>query len=170
MGWFDGELVAVTNELFEREGYRRRSIRLSGNATVADRDTHPRLSPPQTLAKLRTVYADGVQTSGNSSALTDGAAAALVASGAVMRDWGRALPAPVAAAVVVVGVAPEVMGIGPIPTTASRTTARRWWMNCCRPCPACSTSCTCLGRCRRRGEWPGTTGWTGETRLRSRRR
>jgi len=55
-----------------------------------------------------------VQTGGNSSALTDAAAAALVGSRAVVERWGRAPLARVAAAAVV-GVPPEIMGIGPAP-------------------------------------------------------
>jgi acetyl-CoA C-acetyltransferase len=113
-GWLAGEIVTVTNERFELEGCKPRGIRLSGKAAVADRDTHPRLSPPEVLAKLRPVYPDGVQTGGNSSALTDAAAAALVASGAVARDWGAKPLARIAAAAVV-GVPPEIMGIGPAP-------------------------------------------------------
>ena len=66
------------------------------------------------LARLRTVYPDGVQTGGNSSALTDAAGAARVGSGAVVRRWGKTPLARVAAAAVV-GVPPEVMGIGPAP-------------------------------------------------------
>lgn len=113
-GWFDGEIVPVSNETFELEGYKPRSIRLSGKLTIADRDTHPRPTPPEVLAKLRTVFPNGVQTGGNSSALTDAAAAALVGSGAVAKRLGRAPLARVAAAAVV-GVAPEIMGIGPAP-------------------------------------------------------
>jgi len=44
-GWFAGEIVPVASETFELSGYRPRGIRLSGKATVADRDTHPRLTP-----------------------------------------------------------------------------------------------------------------------------
>lgn len=84
-GWFEGEIVAVTSETFELPGYKPRGIRLSGKASSADRDTHPRPTPQEVLARLRTVFKDGVQTGGNSSALTDAAAAALVASGAVAR-------------------------------------------------------------------------------------
>ena len=117
-GWFDGEIVPVTNESFELAGCKARGIRLSGKATVADRDTHPRPTPVEVLAKLRSVFKDGVQTGGNSSALTDAAAAALVASGAVAQAWqqrsGKAPLARVAAAAVV-GVPPEFMGIGPAP-------------------------------------------------------
>jgi acetyl-CoA C-acetyltransferase len=117
-GWFDGEIVPVANETFELAGYKSRGIRLAGKAAVADRDTHPRPTPPEVLAKLRSVFKDGVQTGGNSSALTDAAAAALVASGDVARRWrqaqGRAPLARLAAAAVV-GVPPEIMGIGPAP-------------------------------------------------------
>jgi len=113
-GWFDGEIVPVANETFELAGYKPRGLRLAGKATVADRDTHPRPTPPEVLAKLRSVFKDGVQTGGNSSALTDAAAAALVASGAVAKRWGQAPLARLAAAAVV-GVPPEIMGIGPAP-------------------------------------------------------
>ncbi len=117
-GFFDGEIVPVASEVFELAGYKPRGIRLAGKAPVADRDTHPRLSPPEVLAKLRAVFKDGVQTGGNSSALTDAAVAALVASGPVAREWGaqgerKPLARLVAAAAV--GVPPEIMGIGPAP-------------------------------------------------------
>ena len=117
-GWFDGEIVPVGNESFELAGYKSRGIKLSGKATMVDRDTHPRTTPVEVLAKLRTVFKDGVQTGGNSSALTDAAAAALVGSGAAMKRWsqatGKSALARVAAAAVV-GVPPEIMGIGPAP-------------------------------------------------------
>jgi acetyl-CoA C-acetyltransferase len=113
-GFFDGEIVPVANEVFELAGYKPRGIRLAGKAAVADRDTHPRISPPEVLAKLRAVFKDGVQTGGNSSALTDAAVAALVASGTAKREWGgRPLARLVAASAV--GVPPEIMGIGPAP-------------------------------------------------------
>ena len=117
-GWFDAEVVPVANEIFELAGYKPRGIKLSGKATVADRDTHPRPTPVEVLARLSTVFKDGVQTGGNSSALTDAAAAALVGSGAVVKRWsqatGKSALARVAAAAVV-GVPPEIMGIGPAP-------------------------------------------------------
>jgi len=117
-GWFAGEIVPVENETFELAGYKPRQLRLSGKNPVADRDTHPRPTPPEVLAKLRTVFKDGVQTGGNSSALTDAAAAAVVAGGAAAKAWTRASGrAPLArlAAAAVVGVPPEIMGIGPAP-------------------------------------------------------
>jgi len=113
-GWFEGEIVPVADETFEVEGLRPRGIRLTGKVKVADRDTHPRPTPPEVLAKLRTVFRDGVQTGGNSSALTDAAAAALVGDEAACRALGRTPLARLAAASVV-GVPPHIMGIGPAP-------------------------------------------------------
>lgn len=113
-GWFEGEIVPVGNEEFQREGYQPRRLRLSGKATVAERDTHPRPTPPEVLAKLRTVFKDGVQTGGNSSALTDAAAAAVVTNAAGAKATGKPALARLAAAAVV-GVPPEFMGIGPAP-------------------------------------------------------
>ena len=117
-GWFDREVVPVANEIFELAGCKPRGIKLNGKGAVTDRDTHPRPTPVEVLAKLRTEFKDGVQTGGNSSALTDAAAAALVGSGAVVKRWtqatGKSALARVAAAAVV-GVPPEIMGIGPAP-------------------------------------------------------
>ena len=113
-GWFDGEIVPVADESFECEGLRPRGIRLAGKARLADRDTHPRPTPADVLAKLRTVFKDGVQTGGNSSALTDAAAAALVGDAAALRTFGRAPLGRIAGAAVV-GVPPQIMGIGPAP-------------------------------------------------------
>jgi acetyl-CoA C-acetyltransferase len=117
-GWFEGEIVPVGRETFELAGYQTRGIRLAGKAARAERDTHPRPTPPEVLAQLRTVFPGGVQTGGNSSALTDGAAAALVAAGPVVRSWRQAggrPPLARLAAAAVVGVPPEIMGIGPAP-------------------------------------------------------
>jgi acetyl-CoA C-acetyltransferase len=113
-GWFEGEISPVADATFELAGYRPRGIRLAGKAKLAERDTHPRPTPPEVLAKLRTVFPGGVQTGGNSSALTDAAAAALVGDAAALQAFGRAPLARIAAAAVV-GVPPEIMGIGPAP-------------------------------------------------------
>jgi acetyl-CoA C-acetyltransferase len=113
-GFLAGEIVAVTNETFELEGYAPRSIRLTGKEKEAAVDTHARLSPVDVLAKLRALYPGGVQTAGNSSALVDAAAAAVVASGSFARSRG-AKPLARIVATAVVGVPPEIMGIGPAP-------------------------------------------------------
>jgi acetyl-CoA C-acetyltransferase len=113
-GFLAGEIVAVVSEKFEIEGYQPRGIKLQGKVTEVTQDTHPRLSPVEVLAKLRPVFDGGVQTGGNSSALVDAAAAAVVASGAYVKAEGRKPLARVVAAAAV-GVPPEIMGIGPAP-------------------------------------------------------
>ncbi len=113
-GFLAGEISPVVTEKFELEGYATRGIKLQGKITEVDKDTHARISPVEVLAKLRAVHAGGVQTGGNSSALVDAAAAAIVASGAYARAEGKKPLARVVAAAVV-GVPPEIMGIGPAP-------------------------------------------------------
>ncbi len=112
-GFFDGEIVAVGNETFEREGMKPRGVRLKGRDEVVTADSHVRPSPIEALAKIRPAFG-GVQTGGNSSAIVDGAAGALVASAAYARSKGVA-PLAYVRAVATVGVAPEIMGIGPAP-------------------------------------------------------
>jgi acetyl-CoA C-acetyltransferase len=113
-GFLAGEIAPVISEQFALAGYATRGIKLQGKATVVDKDTHARISPIEVLATLRAVHAGGVQTGGNSSALVDAAAAAVVASGAYVRAEGKKSLARVVAAAVV-GVPPETMGIGPAP-------------------------------------------------------
>jgi len=81
-------------------------------------DTHHRPSPVEVLAQLKPVYEGGVQTGGNSSALVDAAAAAVLATGAYAQSWAKACskqPLARLVASAAVGVAPEIMGIGPAP-------------------------------------------------------
>ena len=113
-GFLAGEIVSVVSEKFEVDGYKTRGIKLQGKLTEVDRDTHPRISPVDVLAKLRPVFEGGVQTGGNSSALVDAAAACVVTSGAYAKAQGKAPLARVVGAAVV-GVPPEIMGIGPAP-------------------------------------------------------
>lgn len=85
-----------------------------GDDIVFDIDEHPRLSDMDVLAKLRPVVKpDGTVTAGNASGLNDGAAAMIVASEAAAKRHGltpRARVLGMASA----GVAPRVMGIGPV--------------------------------------------------------
>ncbi|WP_457253905.1 thiolase family protein [Pedococcus sp. P5_B7] len=78
------------------------------------------------LAALRPLHGpDGVITAGNSSALNDGAAAVVVASERFIEAHGLTPRARVVAAASA-GVAPEVMGIGPVPATR-KALARVGW-------------------------------------------
>jgi acetyl-CoA C-acetyltransferase len=110
-GFFDAEVVPVATETFAREGMRDRAIALPRKVESLAADTHPRPSPVEQLARIRPAFG-GVQTGGNSSAIVDGAAAVVVASGAQAK--GRA---PIARLVAgcAVGCPPEIMGIGPVP-------------------------------------------------------
>lgn len=89
-----------------------------GKVTVVDTDEGPRPgSTPEVLARLRPVVAGGeVVTAGNSSTLNDGASAIMVASAAAVEKYGLT---PRARLVTngVVGLKPEVMGLGPIGAT-----------------------------------------------------
>lgn len=88
-----------------------------GDPQVFDKDEHPRLSPPEKLAVLKPAFAvGGTVTAGNSSGINDGAAAAVMVSGRVVKDHGMKPMARVAG-MAVAGVDPALMGIGPVPAT-----------------------------------------------------
>lgn len=71
----------------------------------------------EALARLSPVVAGGsVVTAGNSSSLNDGASALVVASADAVERYGLTPLARVVAGASV-GVAPEVMGMGPVPAT-----------------------------------------------------
>nr|WP_295469527.1 thiolase family protein [Mesorhizobium sp.] len=112
-GFIDGEIVSVKSEAFEQEGYNARGIRLPRGVEAVTKDSHVRPSPYEALAKIRPAFG-GVQTGGNSSAVVDGAAAALVGSLDAARKAGKAPLARIVAAATV-GVPPHIMGIGPVP-------------------------------------------------------
>ena len=112
-GFLAGEIAPVRTESFALEGYKPRGIRIPSKLAHVDRDTHPRPSPLEQLAQIKPAFG-GVQTGGNSSAIVDGAAAALVCSGAYAKSSGRQPLARVVGGVSI-GVPPEIMGIGPAP-------------------------------------------------------
>lgn len=89
-----------------------------GNVTVVDTDEGPRPgTTTEVLAKLRPVVKGGeVVTAGNSSSLNDGASAILVVSEAAVEKFGLQPRAKVIANANA-GLAPEIMGLGPIPAT-----------------------------------------------------
>ena len=112
-GFHAGEIVPVTSEVFAQEGYDSRGIRLPRKVEAVTVDSHIRVSPYEALAKIRPAFG-GVQTGGNSSAVVDGAAAALVGSKAAAGRTGKPALARILAAASV-GVPPHIMGIGPVP-------------------------------------------------------
>ncbi len=85
--------------------------------TVVETDEHPRLSSLEKLAALRAPFREGGSvTAGNASGVNDGAAALIVASEAAVKAHGLRPIAKVLAGASA-GVAPRIMGIGPVPAT-----------------------------------------------------
>lgn len=88
-----------------------------GDPILVDTDEHPRQTSMEALAKLPTPFrAGGTVTAGNASGVNDGAAAVLLASAAAVDRYGLEPIARISGAATA-GVAPRVMGIGPVPAT-----------------------------------------------------
>jgi acetyl-CoA C-acetyltransferase len=87
-----------------------------GESTSFARDEHCRAGTTlQDLAKLPPVfYKDGSVTAGNSSGITDGAAAVVVLSEEGLKRFGATAQARIVD-YEICGVAPDIMGIGPVP-------------------------------------------------------
>jgi acetyl-CoA acyltransferase len=101
-GRFKDEIVPLT-------------VEVDGKALTFDTDEGPRRdTDTAALAKLKPAFAaDGTVTAGNSSQMSDGAAATVLVSAGRAKELGlRPLARLVAYAVA--GVPPEVMGIGPV--------------------------------------------------------
>ena len=107
-GRFDEEIVSL-----EIKGRK-------GETTNFARDEHARAgTTKQDLGKLAPVFSKaGTVTAGNSSGITDGAAAGLVLSEAALESSGVHAEARIVD-YEVTGVAPETMGIGPVPAIRS---------------------------------------------------
>jgi len=86
-----------------------------GDPVIFAQDEHPRATTTEALAKLKgVVRADGTVTAGNASGINDGACAVLVASGEAAKQHGLK-PLARIVGMATAGVAPRVMGIGPVP-------------------------------------------------------
>jgi len=88
-----------------------------GDPLVIDRDEHPRETTLEALARLSTPFRkDGSVTAGNASGVNDGAAALVLASEAAAKKYGLTPLARILGGAAA-GVAPRIMGIGPVPAT-----------------------------------------------------
>jgi acetyl-CoA acyltransferase len=88
-----------------------------GEPTVVDRDEHPRATSLEALAKLGTPFRrGGTVTAGNASGVNDGACALLIASESAVARYALTPRARILGAAAA-GVAPRVMGLGPVPAT-----------------------------------------------------
>jgi 3-oxoadipyl-CoA thiolase len=104
-GRFDGETTPVTVPVRK------------GEPLIVERDEHPRHVDLDTLARLKPAFRPGGSvTAGNSSGVNDGAAALLLASERAVDRLGLTPMAEIVSAATA-GVAPRVMGLGPIPAT-----------------------------------------------------
>jgi len=94
-------------------GVDESSLSATEKSLLVEHDEGPRASTTEVLAGLRTVFQlDGSVTAANSSQMSDGAAAVLIVSEKVLKEFnlepiGRFVTSSVA------GVEPEYMGIGP---------------------------------------------------------
>jgi acetyl-CoA C-acetyltransferase len=78
-------------------------------------DEHPRATSLEALAKLKPVVRpDGTVTAGNASGVNDGACALLLANAEAAAQYGLTPRARILG-MATAGVAPRVMGIGPVP-------------------------------------------------------
>src|SRR3989475_9537670 len=111
--FLSGEIVSLVSETFDLSGYRPRGIQLPKGVASLTVDTHVRPSSFEALSKIPPAFG-GVQTGGNSSAIVDGAAAALVGLGAYAKSKSMK-PLARIAAVAIVGLRPEIMSMGPAP-------------------------------------------------------
>jgi acetyl-CoA acetyltransferase family protein len=87
-----------------------------GAPITVDKDEHPRADTTlEALAALKPVVrSNGTITAGNASGINDGACAVLMASEEAVKRYGLKPKARVIASAVA-GVAPRIMGVGPLP-------------------------------------------------------
>jgi len=107
----------------QRAGHLAREItpvhipQKKGDPIVVTQDEHPRETSLEALAKLKgVVKPEGSVTAGNASGVNDGSCALLLASESEAARHGLTPKARVVG-MAVAGVAPRVMGIGPVPAT-----------------------------------------------------
>ncbi|MGI9667263.1 MAG: 3-oxoadipyl-CoA thiolase [Acidimicrobiia bacterium] len=104
-GFFQGEITSV--EVPQRRG----------EPVEVSVDEHPREdSTIEKLERLRPIFEGGTVTAGNASGINDGAAATVVVSGRVVDELGLHPMARIVG-MATAGVAPRIMGMGPVPAT-----------------------------------------------------
>jgi 3-oxoadipyl-CoA thiolase len=110
-------LAAQAGGLFDTEITPVSIAQKKGEAIVVTRDEHPRATSLEALSRLKgIVRPDGSVTAGNASGVNDGACALLLAGEAAAARHGLQ-PLARVVGMAVAGVAPRIMGIGPVPAT-----------------------------------------------------
>ena len=121
------DLMAMNSQLravaAQQAGHLAREItpvlipQKKGEPTVVDTDEHPRPTSLEALAKLKPIVRpDGTVTAGNASGVNDGACALLLANEANAVKNGLT-PKVRVVGMATAGVAPRIMGMGPVPAT-----------------------------------------------------
>ena len=121
------DLMAMNSQLravaAQQAGHLAREItpvlipQKKGDPLVVDSDEHPRPTSLEALAKLKPIVRpDGTVTAGNASGVNDGACALLLANEANAVKNGLTPKARVVG-MATAGVAPRIMGMGPVPAT-----------------------------------------------------
>ncbi len=108
--------AAITSQRFADEKVPLEIIGRKGEMSSFANDEHSRAGTTiEDISKLRPVFSkEGTVTAGNSSGITDGAAAVILMSEAALARTGAVSQGRLVD-YEVVGVAPEIMGIGPVP-------------------------------------------------------
>ena len=102
---------------FLREEIVAVAVRDKENTTIVLKDEHPRPdTTPEKLAHLKPLFPGGTVTAGNASGINDGAAAMIIASEEAVARHGLRPRARILG-MATAGVAPRVMGLGPVPAT-----------------------------------------------------
>jgi len=111
-GLFENEIAPISTV---EDSYSVKSNEYIKNTNLVSKDEGPRKDTSlEILAKLRTVFAqDGSVTAGNSSQMSDAAAAVLVASEEAVEKYNLT-PKAEFMGFSVAGVPAEIMGIGPV--------------------------------------------------------
>lgn len=108
--------AAIAGQRFDEEVLPLELKGRKGETTTFARDEHARPDTTiESLGKLPPVFAkDGGVTAGNSSGITDGAAAVVVMGEELLKETNAEAEARIVD-YEITGVAPEIMGIGPVP-------------------------------------------------------
>jgi acetyl-CoA acyltransferase len=121
------DLMAMNSQLravaAQQAGHLAREItpvhipQMKGDSVVVDTDEHPRVTGLEALAKLKSIVRpNGTVTAGNASGVNDGSCALLLANETSAAKNGLTPKARVVG-MATAGVAPRIMGIGPVPAT-----------------------------------------------------
>lgn len=105
-------------------------VSADGNGSLVERDELPRADTSmEALGQLKPAFREGGSvTAGNSSPLTDGAAASLLVSKELANELGLA-PLGRLVSYSVTGVDPEIMGIGPVEAAPTALEKAGWSMD-----------------------------------------